>query len=384
MAVVLLTPKPLAVALDFNTYIVQIAGFLVTGFVVASREPAPLLTLEPITRALGQLAPRVIGAILCAGGLEAAQGLVHRSARWFDFWVNAGAVIVGSAIGAARLGLRRYRAIDDAPLFPREKSRASPEPIAATRRRFFIVSTGRSGSTLLAAVLADAGAEFGLPVPTRWDRRTGDMEHQRLTTAAHLLMKAHRIAREKPHGLRRWRWTLLRSLAKRKLRSTLRRVDFVKVDGAHELVRPAFKLGYFPSVIISYRRFEDYAVSLGLTHANATIASLEQNYRSTLRSGLWLLNTFGGCVVSYEQLVDPAERSWAEPLASVTGIPAGRLIAARDARIEAPSARVVAADTERHAEAAFDAVDRLKHKWLPPSAQALRSWQGHPAAPNPS
>jgi LPS sulfotransferase NodH len=32
------------------------------------------------------------------------------------------------------------------------------------QRRYFILSAGRSGSTLLAAILADAGGDFGMRV----------------------------------------------------------------------------------------------------------------------------------------------------------------------------------------------------------------------------
>ena len=375
MAVMLLTPKPLATALDFNTYSAQMAGFLVFGFVVASRQPTQL----PILQRVGggawiEFGGRIASVILCAGALEAAQGLMYRTGRWFDFMVNASAVTAGAAIAVARLGLREHRIgiLASRQAVPSERQSG----ITAERRRFFIVSPGRSGSTLLAAILADCGAEFGLPVPARWDRQTGDMEHPQLTVAARNMARAGDPAHERRSALRRWRCAVLRSRAKRQLGAALRRVAYVKVEGGHELVRSAFKLGYFPSIIISYRHFEDYAVSLGLRRASVTIQSLEMNYRSTLRSGLWLLNTFGGCVVGYEQLVDPTEQAWAEPLARLTDIPADRLIAARDARIEAPSVPVPAHDTERHAADAFDAVDALRHRGVPPSLQAVRSWRG--------
>jgi len=383
MAVMLLTPKALAAVLYFNTYSAQVAGFLVFGFVVTSRQPTPLQLFHPTPGTVIALGGRVASVILCAGALEAAQGLVQRSGRWFDLMINASAVTVGAAVAVARLALREYGVDTDDGCQTKQSERGfgvAAEPITSARRRFFIVSTGRSGSSLLAAILADAGAKFGLPVPARWDRQAGEMEHPQLTMAARRMMAAHAISREKPPGVRRWHWTLLRSFAKRRLRATLPDVHFVKVEGAHELVRPTFKLGYFPSVIISYRRFEDYAVSHGLIHANATIASLEHNYRSILRGGLWLLNTFGGCVVSYEQLADPEERDWAEPLSSVTGIAVERLIAARDARVEAPNPQVLVRDTERHAEAAFNAVDALRRRAVPPSPQAIRAWHARASA----
>jgi hypothetical protein len=155
----------------------------------------------------------------------------------------------------------------------------------------------------------------------------------------------------------------------------------VKVADTHHLVRPVFKLGYFPTVILSYRRFEDYAVSLGLIHAHAGPASLARRYCETLQMGLWLLNTFGGCVVGYEQLADPADRSWAVPLGRATGIPSEALVAARDRRLATLSAPVFARSIEPETLAAFEAVDALHGRYIPPSNQALRSWRaaGGPA-----
>ncbi len=286
----------------------------------------------------------------------------------------------GTAAAAVVIGLSLARAWTapspslDAAKLPSEGIVDCTAP-SLDRQRFFILSTGRTGSSLLAAILADAGADFGITPPQSWDRRGGEMEHRQLTEASRLVSKANAISRERPRGIARLRWTFLRSRAKQDLRSTLRNVRYVKVAGAHELVRPAFKLGYFPIVILSYRRFEDYSVSLGLMHANATLGSLASHYRSTLQMGLWLLNTFGGCVVGYEQLVDPANRSWAGPLAEATGIPIDKLVTARDRRVTAPSAAVPAHFSEAEAVTAFEAVDALYNRHIPCSAQAVRSWQ---------
>ena len=43
--------------------------------------------------------------------------------------------------------------------------------------KFLIVGIGRSGSSLLAAILAKSGGNFGLPSLDDWDRRDGVLEH---------------------------------------------------------------------------------------------------------------------------------------------------------------------------------------------------------------
>ena len=40
-------------------------------------------------------------------------------------------------------------------------------------RRFFVVTVGRTGSSLLASILADAGADFGVQSEDKWDAGGG-------------------------------------------------------------------------------------------------------------------------------------------------------------------------------------------------------------------
>jgi hypothetical protein len=260
--------------------------------------------------------------------------------------------------------------------------RPADKGVTVDRLRFFIVTAARSGSTLLAAILADAGADFDMAVPRHWDRTSGALEHPHLWRALRHIAAAEKISVGRPpFGMARMRWNAYRSFGKRRLRETLARARFVKLYGAHKLVRLAFKEGFFPVVILSYRRFEDQALSFGMMHAHATWDSLRENYRNVYSNGRLLLNTFGGCVVCYEQLTDLDDRSWAEPLAAITGLSKERLIAARDRRVESPSPRVeVAWDDDLQTRDIFGALDRLRGRVIPPSTQALRTWN----APRPA
>ncbi|MBV8649838.1 MAG: hypothetical protein JO255_00140 [Alphaproteobacteria bacterium] len=53
---------------------------------------------------------------------------------------------------------------------------------------------------------------------------------------------------------------------------------------------------------------------------------------------------------------------------------------ARDRRVAAPSAPVFARSVEPEALAAFEAVDMLHGRYIPPSRQALRSWRADDGA----
>ena len=249
--------------------------------------------------------------------------------------------------------------------------------VAEESSRFFIVTAARTGSTLLSAILADAGAEFDMKTPRRWDRAGGDLEHPDLWRALRYFCDAETISMmgRPPCGIARMRWNIYRSLGKRWLRAGLGRARFAKLYGAHKLVRPAFKIGYFPTVILSYRRIEDQALSLGLMHPHANWEFLRQNYLTVYCNGLWLLNMFGGCVVSYDDILSPADTAWAETLGRATGLPTASLIEARKSRIEDASPAAEASFDDRTSAPMFEAIQALRGKVIPPSHQALRLWE---------
>jgi hypothetical protein len=250
--------------------------------------------------------------------------------------------------------------------------------IAVESRRFFIVTAARTGSTLLSAILADAGADFGMTAPPQWNRAGGDLEHPELWRALQYFSDAERISMmgRPGFGLSRMRWNIYRSLGKRRLRAGLDQVRFAKVYGAHKLVRPAFKIGYFPTIILSYRRIEDQALSLGLMHAHANWEFARDNYLHIYGNGLWLLNMFGGCVVGYDDILSRTDTAWAAALARTTGLPAARLIEARGRRVEDASPAAQAMWFDRSAAPMFEAIQALRGMVIPPSQQALRQWHG--------
>jgi hypothetical protein len=247
--------------------------------------------------------------------------------------------------------------------------------VIEANRRFFILTAARSGSTLLSAILGDVGANFGMTIPASWDPASGDLEHPDLSRAYDFFSKAELISKYRPHfGVSRLRWVLYRSYGKKTLRAVLNSAHFVKRYNAHKLVRPAFKIGYFPTVILSYRRFEDQAISFGLMHPHADWDLLCKNYWEVYNNGLWLLNTFGGCVVAYENMVDPSDCGWAEPLADVTGLAVTKLIDARDRRLTHAPPRCETNKINPQAYRIYEARQALTDKAIPPSSQALRAW----------
>jgi hypothetical protein len=248
--------------------------------------------------------------------------------------------------------------------------------LAEHHRRFIIITTGRTGSSLLSAILADAGADFAMDVPKRWDPSEGKMEHPDAIHACRWFRAADKISTVKPHAaIGRYRWTFFNSLGKLWLRSALSKAKFLKAVDGHLLVRAAVKLDFFPSVILSYRRFEECAISSSMMVSNTNLCTLVERYKRVNTNGLLLLNTFGGCAVSYEQLVDLNDRSWIYSLASLTNLPADKLIAARDRRVDKPSDTVVSTVFDGAARLVFETVEAIRGQEIAPSHQVLRSWR---------
>lgn len=208
------------------------------------------------------------------------------------------------------------------------------------RRRCFVLTVGRSGSSLLCATMAGAGADFGLPAPTLADPDRGELEHPAMIAAA----REYRRALDALHGgfllsprlEAAWR----RRRGRRLLRRALALARYFKIGDLDLVVQPAFKLGWEPRVVLSYRRFDATVASLVAGRTYAGPDALAADYVRVYRQGLALMDTFGGCVVGYEDLIGDAAVAL-RALAAVTGLDVARLEAARDRflrRTEVPQA----------------------------------------------
>lgn len=242
------------------------------------------------------------------------------------------------------------------------------------RRRYFILTSGRSGSTLLAAILADAGAEFAMPAPQAWNAGTGAMEGVDLLRASAWLRRAYQISPERPPaGIPRWRWAVYRSLGKAQVRRLLENARYVKGSDVDLMVNPAFRMGFLPSVIISYRRFEECAISSTTMRGHTTMEGLAAAYNRVYRNALLWLLTFGGCVVGYDQLTDPNDTSWVGPLAAVTNLPPDRLLESRNRRLDTASRAVELAALDSSAMQTFEMMEALCGRVIPASAAVVRA-----------
>jgi len=245
------------------------------------------------------------------------------------------------------------------------------------RQRYFIVTAGRTGSTLLAAIMGDAGADFGMPVLDDWNTaRGGPMELSEVRRAANYFRLAFERAPRKPAlPPARWIWTWNRSQGKRHLKRALDKAVYVKAVNLDLAIPYSIKLGYFPRVIVSYRRFGPFALSYSQMLASWSTETMAMDYDRIYRNAVLQLHAYGGCAVNYDELVDRTRTEWARNLAEVTGLPVDALLESRARRIKsAPREERPFPVSQESVERSFAAVDALSgHAW-PPSPQALRNW----------
>ncbi len=200
--------------------------------------------------------------------------------------------------------------------------------------RFIMVTTGRSGSSLLAAIIADAGGNFGIPPEDEWNPESGAMEHPVAKEASWLFRRAYTLRRARNHFFfYKYLIDIRRSLGKRKLRAVLKEAHFIKAGDADLWVWHLTKLGYLPRIITTYRRFSDNARSLFIM-AGMGFDDIVDYYCRVNRNALLMLDAYGGCAVSYEEVVDPEQTAWADALALTTGLSRKDLLASRDRRIK--------------------------------------------------
>lgn len=199
------------------------------------------------------------------------------------------------------------------------------------RTRFFIVTTGRTGSTFLAAMLADAGAAFGMPAPRDWNPHAGEFELHEFSRATILLGFADRMSPTLPaNPVTLAIWRMYHKQAQRRLKAALGKARFVKANDADLALQPALHLGFAPRVILNVRRLEHQVASQLVRSKFQTGSYLTEHYVKTLRNGLAALAIYGGCVVTYEDLEAPGNGAAIGALAEVTGLPAEQMRAFRD------------------------------------------------------
>jgi hypothetical protein len=216
---------------------------------------------------------------------------------------------------------------------------AAGEMVGPDRQRYFIVTHGRSGSSLLAAILESCGADFGPGCAGDSDTERDHWESRRIDRAIRCAHRANRHFTPAMCGMGKAAYRYWRSRAKVLLRVELREARYSKNRWNTVVLPLAEHLGYRPVIIVSYRQPAEVVLSdmRQLKNMPSTfMASITQTYLDAL----YALGRYGGVVVDHAELVDPAREDWAFALEAVTGLEAGHLLAARRRLLKPVHARL--------------------------------------------
>jgi len=238
------------------------------------------------------------------------------------------------------------------------------------RKRYLVVGTGRSGSTLLSSILADAGANFALGSVESWDPSWGEYEHPLLHVAEAWRSRIQKIRRSVlPDRLE----AFCAPRMHRALSRLLERAEYAKSIPLVGMVDVIHRLGFAPVLIVNYRAFRDYARSIHLSRPFWDIPKLMDRYISTYSTAILQLEIFGGCTIDYEELVDSRETAWARALSELTRLPEHRLLEQRSKRVNAKASSGKKAEPifdqsslDPRIGLLYDALRSLKGRALPP------------------
>lgn len=192
--------------------------------------------------------------------------------------------------------------------------------------KYIICGTERSGSTLLSAVLANAGANFGMSLKTDWNRNSGAFEH---TTLINMIKY---FKRKELYGNFSDRLKLFfENKIIQQIKNGLgEEVTYLKYPIYSE--QQAYyvrKSGFQPRLIMTIRKFEEVAQSQLYKHGGNYL-DLKNYYIDTLSTCILELKNYGGCIISYDELTNLNERKWADRITQITGLSKNLLIEKRD------------------------------------------------------
>lgn len=237
----------------------------------------------------------------------------------------------------------------------------------------------RCGSSLLAAILADAGADFGLSVPFDWSPDRGALEHPDIDYVSRQFRRASYLLSNKRSSLFvKYLIDIRRSLGKRRARRVLREVRYAKSDNLDLWIWHLTKMGYRPRIIVSFRNFAATARSFFVLRG-VGLNQFAERYSRIYGNALLMLDVFGGCAVSFEELVDVNETAWAEALAQATSLPSDSLLHYRNERLKQGTGNVSEGSSKVHVanpQVSFveERLRQLKGCFIPASPQIRRMW----------
>ncbi|PPK85329.1 hypothetical protein CLV84_2224 [Neolewinella xylanilytica] len=191
--------------------------------------------------------------------------------------------------------------------------------------KYLVAGEKRTGTTLLCAILAKAGAEFGFPHDREWFRGSGDYEHP-IMIENYKYLKRARLAKFVSDTMA----ARLQRKIQSNMKELLAEVDYIKYPPLSHSLPIHMKLaGHEVRLVITIRKFNTFAMS-AVAKNGECFKELKEAYIDTYKTNLLNLYLYGGCAVLYEDIVDREKTDWAVRVSQITGVSADKLLQARD------------------------------------------------------
>ena len=251
--------------------------------------------------------------------------------------------------------------------------------IPTEKKRFFILTPSRSGSSFLSSLLSDAGANFPGEIAATWNPLGGAFESHDLGDAAYLFDQADNIQKSKLHSpfyrlFYKKIVTYKRAKGKHKTQKVLKNSTFFKAANLHSLPRISAFMGYWPVIILNYRNFPEWLGSMYPGQRYHTVESLTHNYVTALENSVALLGLFGGCVMKYSDLMDPDSEDWAQVLGEVTGLDGTVILESRNRRFRDPGPESPLPVRLTRSEETTTLIGEYEGRAVSPSPSAIKRW----------
>lgn len=218
----------------------------------------------------------------------------------------------------------------------------------APRQRIVVVGPPRSGTTLLASLLAQLGVNFGVEERS-WDVNSGYYEHPELLKIYGQLRKVERLEQVSDNLASRQRQGAVQAL-----QHLLGQVQAIKYPPiSSQLPFLVASAGYAPVLAISARRFEPYAISR-MRMEGVGYGVCKGDYLEMYQTALLLLRVYQGQVISYEGLLGPGRQAALQRLASLSGAAAERVAQVVESSVGESRSRPGASVEDRDCRAVYD------------------------------
>jgi hypothetical protein len=192
-------------------------------------------------------------------------------------------------------------------------SKGSQGQKVASLSRIVVVGAPRSGTTLLASLLAKLGTDFGVE-QRAWDVNSGYYEHPSLLKIYCQLRKQSRLARYSDNLAQRAQAGAIRGLGR--LLADVQAIKYPPLST--QLPFLVAQAGFAPILVISARLFEPYAISR-MRMEGIGFDECKRDYLEIYRSSQLMLKVYEGVVIDYEGLLRSRREPAIQQLARLTG-----------------------------------------------------------------